>query len=55
MSLFRKLKRLFCMGRHRSTVPTGFLPLTEVRSVVIYTDPDESGVEPLKLRLKEFF
>lgn len=55
MSLFRKLKRLFCIGRHRSTVPTGFLPLSEVRSAVIYTDPDESGVEPLKLRLKEFF
>jgi len=55
MNLFRKLKRLFCIGRHRSTVPTGFLPLSEIRSAVIYMDLDESGGEPLKLRLKDFF
>ncbi|MBO4671758.1 MAG: hypothetical protein J5640_07980 [Bacteroidales bacterium] len=55
MSLFRKLTRLINMGRHRSTVPTGFLPLSEVHSAVVYLDPEDSGVEPLKLRLKDFF
>lgn len=55
MNLFRKLIRLFCTGRHRSTVPTGFLPLSGIKSAVVYMDHEESGVEPLKLKIKDFF
>ena len=55
MSLIRKIVRLVCTGRHRSTVPTGLIPLSEIHSAVVYVDPLESGVEPLKLRLRDFF
>lgn len=55
MNLFKKFARLVCVRRHRSTVPTGLLPLSEVKSVVVFFDESDPYCEPLKIRIKEFF
>lgn len=55
MSFSRKVVRWFCLGAHRSKVPTSLLPLSEVKSAVVYVDATEAYSEPFKLRLKDFF
>lgn len=55
MSFTRKVVRWFCIGAHRSKVPTGLMPLTDIKSAVVYVDATEAYCEPFKLRLKDFF
>ena len=43
MQLLKKIIRLLCTGSHRSTVPTGFVPLSDIRTVVIFSDPSDQG------------
>lgn len=38
---FRTVIRFLMMRRHRSKVPTGIVPLSFIRSAVIYRDPKE--------------
>ena len=55
MSLKRKLIRYFCMGRHRSSVPTGLVPLSDLHSVVMYLNSPEDLQEPQKITIGKFF
>ena len=55
MSLKRKIARRFCLRSHRSRTATGVMPLSEVYSVVVFTDDAEAGREPLKVAIKSFF
>ena len=55
MKLMRKLIRRLCLRSHRSHTATGVIPLSEVFSVVVYTDDSEAGLEPLKVNIKTFF
>ncbi len=55
MSFSRKVVRWFCLGAHRSKVPTALMPLSDIRSAVVYVDAAEAYCEPFKLRLKDFF
>ncbi|MBO4743150.1 MAG: hypothetical protein J5533_05900 [Bacteroidales bacterium] len=55
MRLLTKLKRKLSIGRHRSKVPTGFLPLKEIHSVVVFVDGADEGLEPTKVRILKFF
>ena len=43
MKLLKKIIRLLCIGSHRSDVPTGFVPLSDVHSAVVFTDPGDQG------------
>lgn len=55
MKLLKKLARFFAISSHRSNVPTGFIPLRDMRSAVVFTDPADAGMEPLKVRIRKFF
>ncbi len=55
MKLFRTIARYLSIGSHRSSVPTGLLPLGEVRSVTVFTDGADQGLEPAKVRIRKFF
>ncbi len=55
MKLIRKFKRLLYLRRHRSTVPTGLVPLTEMHSVTVYMDLPEDISEPQKTTVLRFF
>ncbi len=55
MSFLRKFGRWLCLRAHRSKVPTSLIPLSEVKSAVVYVDATEAYCEPFKLRLKDFF
>lgn len=55
MKLLRKIIRRVCLRAHRSHTATGVIPLSEVFSVVVYTDDSEAGLEPLKVNIKTFF
>ena len=43
MQLLKKIIRLLCLRSHRSTVPTAFVPLSDIRSVVVFSDPSDQG------------
>ena len=53
--IFTKLKRYLSVGRHRSKVPTGFIPLKEIKSVVVFADSSDPGLDPTKVRISKFF
>ena len=55
MSLYKKMIRLMCLRRHRSRIPTGFVPLSEVRTAVVFFDESDPHCEPLKLHIKDYF
>ena len=55
MSLKRKIARRLCLRSHRSRTATGVMPLSEVYSVVVFTDDAATGLEPLKVAIKSFF
>lgn len=55
MKLLRKIIRRLCLRAHRSHTATGVMPLSEVSSVVVFTDDSEAGLEPLKVNIKTFF
>ena len=55
MKLLTKLRRYFSIGSHRSNVPTGFIPLKEIKTVVVVTDGADAGLEPTKVRISKFF
>ena len=55
MGFTRKLVRVFALRAHRSKVPTRLMPLSEIRSAVVYVNAVEPYCEPFKLKLKEFF
>lgn len=55
MQLLKSIVRLLCTGSHRSTVPTGFVPLTEIRSALVFTDPAEQGCEEAVTAARKFF
>ena len=55
MGFTRKLVRAFALRAHRSKVPTRLIPLTEIRSAVVYVNAVEPYCEPFKLKLKDFF
>lgn len=41
MSGLRTIARFLLMRHHRSKVPTGILPLSEIRTAVVFRDPKE--------------
>ena len=55
MKLLRKIKRYLCICGHRSTVPTGIIPLKDIRTAVIFVDGADVGLEPTKVRILKFF
>lgn len=55
MSFSRKVLRRLCLRAHRSKTPTEILPLSEIKSAVVYVDATEPYCEPFKLKLKDFF
>ena len=55
MSFTRKVVRWFCLGAHRSKTPTQLMPLSDIKSAVVYVDATEAMCEPFKLRIKDFF
>ena len=55
MSLKRKLIRFFAMRRHRSTVPTGLAPLSDLHSAVLFLDKPDDLEEPQKTAITRFF
>ncbi len=55
MSFTRKVIRRLCLRAHRSKVPTGLLPLSEIKSAVVYVNAVEPYCEPFKLKLKDYF
>ena len=55
MQLLKKIVRLLCIGSHRSTVPTGFVPLPEIRSVVVFSDPSDPGQVAALAETHKFF
>lgn len=55
MKLLRKIIRLLCTGSHRSAVPTGFVPLSGIRSVVVFSDPGDQGQAAALAAARKFF
>ncbi len=59
MSMWRKLelklRRRLCLRRHRSTVPTGLVPLSGMHSAVIYLDTPADLMEPQKIKIASYF
>ena len=55
MSLKRKLIRYLCLRSHRSTVPTGLVPLSEMSDAVIFMDKPDDLSEPQKVTIQIFF
>jgi len=55
MQFLRKIIRLFCTGSHRSTVPTGFLPLSETKTAVVFTSQSEPGLDSATAAARKFF
>lgn len=55
MKLKTKVKRWLFMRRHRSTVPTGLVPLSDMHSVVIYLDNADDLSEPHKTKIRRFY
>lgn len=55
MRLLTKLRRYLSIGSHRSKVPTGIVPLKEIRKAVVFVDTADDGLEPTKVRIKKFF
>lgn len=45
MSGLRTLLRFVLLRRHRSKVPTGFVPLSDIRSVAVLRDPREYAID----------
>ena len=54
MNIWRKLKRFLCIGSHRSTVPTGLVPLKDLHSAVVYLLNQEDLTEPQKTAFTSF-
>ena len=55
MSLKTKLIRNLFMRRHRSTVPTGLVPLSDLGSAVLFLDNPSDLDEPQKIAIGKFF
>ena len=55
MNLKRKLIYLLRMRRHRSTVPTGLVPLSDMHTAVMYLDSADDLQEPQKVSIRAFF
>ena len=53
--LIQKLLRRLCLRRHRSTVPTGLVPLSGLSSAVIYLDNPGDILESRKISISTFF
>lgn len=55
MSIFTKIRRYLTLNSHRSKVPTGIIPLRQIKSVVVFVDSSDQGLEPTKLQINKFF
>ena len=55
MKLLRKLKLLIGMCRYPSKVPTGLVPLSALRTAVLYLASPFELTEPQKLEISGFF
>ena len=55
MSLKSKAKHFLCLRRHRSDVPTGLVPLSDISTAVIFMDCPEDLLESQKIGIMGFF
>ena len=55
MSFLRKLGRRLMLRAHRSKVPTALIPLSRIKSAVVYVNAVEPYCEPFKIKLKDYF
>jgi len=52
---FRKVLRFLLMRWFSSKVPTGLVPLSDVKSVVVYVDFEEEHCQPAIIHVTSFF
>lgn len=55
MEFMRPVKRFLCMRRHRSSVPTGLVPISDIRTAVVFLNRHTDITEPDKVVITRFF